>query len=278
MIDLHMHSTFSDGTLTPEVLVAQAAGYGLSAIALTDHDGMEGVDPFLKASETAGPRGIAGVEMSAEVSRGTMHILGYFVDHTHTELNEALQRIRGGRAARNREILRKLVVLGCPLEWDEVTAFTDEEVVGRPHFAMAMQARGYVKDKTDAFNRYLAKGRPAYVDRLRLDPDACIAVIRKAGGVAVLAHPYTLALGEQALRKRVAELRDMGLQGIEVFYSEHTEAWEAAYRRMAAELGLAMSGGSDYHGDVNPRIRMGIGFGGLRVPDELVADLEARRG
>ncbi len=278
MIDLHMHSTFSDGTLAPEVLAELAAGFGLSAIALTDHDGMAGTARFLAACEKEGVRGISGVEISAQVSKGTMHILGYFVDHTNEELESELKRIRNGREVRNKEILDKLIALGCRLEWEEVTALTDKEVVGRPHFAMAMQARGYVRDKTEAFDRYLAKGKPAYVERFRLGPAESIAAIRDAGGVPVLAHPSTLQLGNKALQAALGEYRDMGLQGVEVYYSEHTLELEETYKRMARELGLAMSGGSDFHGDVNPKIRMGIGFGRLRVPDELVAELEARRG
>ncbi len=278
MIDLHMHSTFSDGTLTPEALAKLAGGFGLKAIALTDHDGMAGITRFLAACEAEGVRGISGVEISAQMSKGTMHILGYFVDHTDKELDGALARIRSGRETRNKEILEKLNALGCSLDWDEVRSLTEEEVVGRPHFAMAMLARGYVVDKMDAFERYLAKGKPAYAERFRLDPEASIAAIRKAGGVPVLAHPSTLGLSEKALYKALGEYREMGLQGLEVYYSEHTPQMEQTYVRMARELDLAMSGGSDFHGDVNPRIRMGIGFGRLRVPDELVADLEARRG
>ncbi len=278
MIDLHMHSTFSDGTLTPEALAALAGGFGLTAIALTDHDSMAGTERFLAACEKEGLRGVSGVEISAQVSKGTMHILGYFVDHNDEALERELARIRNGREIRNQEILEKLRALGCELEWDEVAALTDEDVVGRPHFAMALQARGYVRDKTEAFERYLAKGKPAYAERFRLGPAESIAAIRQAGGVPVLAHPFTLQLGDSALRKVLGEFREMGLQGMEVYYSEHSPDMEETYKRMAGELGLAMSGGSDFHGDVNPRIRMGIGFGRLCVPDELVAALEARRG
>lgn len=278
MIDLHMHSTFSDGTLPPEALAELAGGFGLSAIALTDHDSMGGLDRFLTACTEQGVRGIPGVEISAQVDKGTMHILGYFVDHEDAGLEEVLQRIRGGREERNREMLAKLNGMGCALHWDEVSVHAGEEVVGRPHFAMAMQARGHVADKMEAFDRYLAKGKPAYAERYRLSPADGIAVIRQAGGVAVLAHPLTLKLTDKALRRRLGELREMGLQGLEVYYSEHTPAMEQRYGAMARELGLALTGGSDFHGDANPKIRMGIGFGRLRVPDELLAGLEERRG
>ncbi|NQU40655.1 MAG: PHP domain-containing protein [Lentisphaerae bacterium] len=277
MIDLHMHSTFSDGTHPPEELARLAGSFGLTAIALTDHDCMGGVARLLAACEAEGVRGISGVEISARMSKGAMHILGYFVDHESTELEGALKQIREGRAVRNVEILKLLNGLGLELDWKEVRSYASEEVVGRPHFAMAMQARGYVKDKMEAFDRYLAKGKPAYADRFRLSPEASIAVIKQAGGVPVLAHPITLGLSHKALRVALGEFRAMGLEGVEVYYSEHPPALVHAFSQMARDVGLAMSGGSDFHGDANPRIRMGIGFGQLRVPDKLLVDLEARR-
>ena len=278
MIDLHMHSTFSDGTLKPEELAELASGFGLTAIALTDHDCMDGVGQFLTACAARGVRGISGVEISAQVEKGTMHILGYFVDHTDSALEDALRKIRCGRELRNEEILKKLNHLGCELDWDEVRRHAGEEVVGRPHFVMALQARAYVTDKTEAFERYLAKGKPAYAERYRMTPEKSIAAIVKAGGVPVLAHPITLGLSNKALRAALGEFQDMGLQGIEVYYSEHTPAMVETFGTMARSPGLAISGGSDFHGDMNPRIRMGIGFGQLRVPDELVDGLEVRRG
>jgi predicted metal-dependent phosphoesterase TrpH len=278
MIDLHMHSTFSDGTLPPEALAELAGGFGLTAIALTDHDCLDGVPRFQAACAAEGVRGIAGVEISAEVKKGTMHILGYFVDPADEALEAALRRIRGGREVRNQEILKKLNGLGCMLEWDDVREHAAEEVVGRPHFARALEVGGYVSGKTQAFDRYLGKGKPAYVDRYRTSPQESMALIRKAGGVPVLAHPFTLGLSNRALRATLAEFCEMGLQGLEVYYSEHSPRVQETFEIMAQDLGLARSGGSDFHGDTNPRIRMGIGFGRLRVPDELVAELEERRG
>ena len=278
MIDLHMHSTFSDGTHPPEELARLAGSFGLTAIALTDHDCMDGVARLLMACQAEGVRGISGVEISADVPKGTMHILGYFADHENVELAEALKRIRGGREVRNEKILQQLNELGLELSWEDVRAYATEEVVGRPHFAAAMQARGYVKNKTAAFDRYLGKGKPAYADRFRLSPEASIAVIRQAGGVPVVAHPVTLGLSHKALRATLADYRDMGLQGVEVYYSEHSPNMIDNFRQIANDLGLAMSGGSDFHGDANPQIRMGIGFGQLRVPDKLLVALEARRG
>lgn len=277
MIDLHMHSTFSDGSLTPEELVAEAGRRGLTAVALTDHDTLNGLPRFLEAGRVMRVRAISGVEISADSPSGTMHMLGYFIRSDDATLNERLEWMRGGREARNETILERLKALDLPLTWDEVRARAGEDVVGRPHIAAAMEARGYVKNKTEAFDRYLGRGKPAYVERRRLTPAECIALIRGAGGVAVLAHPFTLELKPRALRDLVAELARDGLGGLEVYYSEHKENMVRAYLKLAEDFGLAATGGSDFHGAVNPAIHMGAGFGKLRVPDDLLAPLEARK-
>ena len=248
---------------------------GLTALALTDHDCTSGVGRFMAAVETDGNGliGIPGVEISADVDRGTMHILGYFVDPGNEELENVLVQIRDGRRLRNEKILVRLNELGLDLNWDEVAAFAGEDVVGRPHFAQALEARGYVKSKTQAFDRYLAKGKPGYVDRFRLQASDCISVISGAGGVAVLAHPFTLDLAVPALRDLLEELKGVGLKGLETYYSEYSPQQKEEYRKLAADFGLLEVGGSDFHGAVNPGIRLGSGFGSLSVPDELVERL-----
>ena len=275
MIDLHMHSTFSDGSLTPEQLVAKGRDIGLTAMALTDHDCMTGVPPFLAACKAAGIEGIAGVEISAEVPKGTLHMLGYFVQPGEPRLEEALHRIRDGRELRNAEILRKINSLGMELTWDEVAKHAGEDVIGRPHFAMALIARGYATNKQDAFDRLLAKKKPAYVDRFRMSPADSIAAIVNGGGVAVMAHPFTLGLGRKDLKKMVGELKAAGLHGIEVFYSEHTPEQTRQYMNLAKEYELVATGGADFHGDANRAVRMGIGFGSLDVSDDVADALRA---
>jgi predicted metal-dependent phosphoesterase TrpH len=283
MIDLHTHSTFSDGVLTPRQLADLAREIGLTAIALTDHDSTNGIEQFLAAcrdGNAAGARqltGLAGVEISADVSRGTLHMLGYMVDPSNRELQDVLVQIRDGREIRNQKILAKLNALGINLSWEEVAALAGEDVVGRPHFAQAMLARNYVDSTTDAFERFLAKGKPAYTDRLRFTPERSVAAIRSAGGVAVLAHPFTLDLGRKELRAYVASLKDLGLAGLEVYYSEHNPEQTQEYLALARDLDLVATGGSDFHGDtVNAGIKLGRGFGSLRVPDEIVDQLHAR--
>lgn len=277
MIDLHMHSTFSDGSLTPEELAGEIAATGLTAAALTDHDSTAGIARFVSACASRGVRGIGGVEISVEVKKGGLHMLGYFIDPEEPRLQSILGKIRDGRVERNREILEKLNSLGMELTWEEVTAFAGEDIVSRPHFARAMVERKYVTSTEEAFDKYLGKGKPGYVDRLRLGPADGIAAIRGAGGVAVLAHPFTLDLSNQELAKFVEELKGYGLAGIEVFYSEHTSQQQQLYLNLCRRMDLAPAGGSDFHGLINPSIRIGRGFGGLSVPDELVAGLEARR-
>jgi len=274
MIDLHMHSTFSDGSLKPAQLVEEGARIRLKGMALTDHDSTAGVPQFMAACAAQGVVGIPGVEISAEIAKGTMHVLGYHVDRDCRELEGVLEQIRDGRESRNRKILGKLCAAGLELTWDEVAAFAGEDVVGRPHFAQALLAKGYVSSKDAAFELYLAKGRPAYVDRFRLPPRESIATILAAGGVPVLSHPFTLDLSQKALKDTVTELKSYGLAGLEVYYSEHTPEMTKQYLSLCASLGLVATGGSDFHGDVNPKVSMGTGFGQLCVPDDVLENLQ----
>ncbi len=277
MIDLHVHSTYSDGSLTPGQLVERARGLGLSAFALTDHDTTEGLLHLPEPGE-GDVTVVPGVEISAGVARGTLHVLGYYIDLGNDRLQSVLAQIRNGREVRNRQILERLNALGLELSWEDVLDHSDAGVVGRPHFALALESHGYVNGKDDAFARYLAKGCPAYVDRFRLSPEESIAVIRQAGGVPVLAHPFTLQLGRSALRDFVSGLVSHGLAGIEVYYSEHSSERRAHYTGLVREFNLIATGGSDFHGAINPDIEMGRGFGSLRVPDSLLAELSAASG
>lgn len=276
MIDLHVHSTFSDGSLTPAELISEANAIGLKALALTDHDTVDGIGPFLEAGKRKAEENgselvcVPGVEISANVKTGTMHILGYLFDCANKDLNSMLCKIRGGRESRNEQIMAKLKDNGVELDWAEVEKLSSEDVVGRPHIARAMVAAGYVRNTQEAFDKYLAKGKPAYVDRFRLSPAGSVETIRNAGGVAVLAHPFTLELDAKELRNLVAELSDAGLQGIECYYPEHKDSMVQHYIGLAKEFDLVATGGSDFHGEMNPEIRLGRGFGSLKVPDQVV--------
>jgi len=278
MIDLHTHSNVSDGSLSPESLAALAAECGMTAVALTDHDTTAGSRRFVEACGRLGVLGIAGVEISADFTPGTMHILGYFPLVPGGAFECQLGEIRDGRMARNTRILETLKDLGMPLEQQALDAIAGDGVAGRPHIAQAMAARGYVPDGRAAFDLYLAKGRPAYHDRFRLGPKAAVEAIRAAGGAAVLAHPCTLKLSTEALRALLGALTEAGLSGIEVIYPEHPEPLRQLYTTLAMECGLAVTGGSDFHGSLNPAIQLGRGFGNVRVPEKALADLESRSG
>ncbi len=275
--DLHVHSTFSDGTLTPTQLIDKAVELGLSAIALTDHDSTNGVAEFQRAAQGKPIQTIAGVEVSADFSPGTMHLLGYFVAPAHPNLARHLEWIREGRLYRNREILHRLVQLGFHLTWDEVAAYAGEDNIGRPHFASAMVAKGYARDRNDAFRKYLARGKPAYADRRRLPPGETMALIREAGGLPVLAHPVTLDLGPWELRRLLTDLRNKGLEGMEIYYPEHGREQLRQYRKLAKTFGLVATGGTDFHGAATADMAFGPPLGSLAVPADLIEGLEQRR-
>jgi predicted metal-dependent phosphoesterase TrpH len=270
-----MHSLFSDGTNTPAELVAMAEKRGLHAMALTDHDTVDGVPHLLAAAEKASVEAIPGIELSADCERGTMHILGYLFDHTCESLLAQIDKVQQGREERNLEILRKLNKLGYTLLWSDVEKHIGSGVVGRPHFAAALVERRHVKSRKAAFDLLLAKGRPGYADRYRYTAKECIELIRQAGGVSVLAHPATIYLKDDKMKALVGELKDFGLNGIEVYYAEHRPDNRKKFMDWAEEFDLICTGGTDFHGKNTPDLKLGTGFGQLRVPDEVLEHLKA---
>ncbi|MBU1734442.1 MAG: PHP domain-containing protein, partial [Verrucomicrobia bacterium] len=272
MIDLHTHSTFSDGSLTPEQLVREAERARLSALALTDHDSISGLEQFMAACSKSIVRGVPGVEISVDCNPGdaTMHILGYFIDPANAELNEHVNRLRDGRQHRNEEILKRLNAMGLMLNMNEISSFAGENNVGRLHIAQALMARGYVRTTQEAFDKYLAKGKSGYANRLRFKPLGGVEMIRKAGGIAVLAHPFTLNLGKQALATCVGELAQGGLQGIEIYYPQHSSKLVRQYLDLAEQFHLVATGGTDFHGSPMPDVKLGRGFGVLDVPNAVL--------
>lgn len=278
MIDLHCHSTFSDGSLTPEALITEAAKVGLAALALTDHDTVAGLPRFLAAGAGSPVQAVPGVELSVDCSSGVMHMLGYWMDTANPELVRQMEWIRNGREMRNRTMLEKLNALGFALTWEEVQACAGEDVVGRPHFGQVLIQKGYAKDKNEAFDKWLGDGKPGYADRPRLTAEVAVALIRQAGGVAVLAHPFSLRIPRDAMAALFSELAAAGLAGVECYYSEHSADLTKEYLALAKQANLVPTGGSDFHGEVSPGIRLGVGFGGLNVPDEVLTQLAARRG
>ncbi len=277
-VDLHLHSTASDGTTAPAEVADQAAAAGLAAAALTDHDTVAGVDQFLAAARDRNLTAVAGVEISANHPHGSMHLVGLFIDHQHPDLVKGLQWLQQGRAERHPRMLARLQDLGFPLTWDEVEAQAGGGQVGRPHIARAMLARGWVPGLQEAFEQYLKKGRPAYVNRTRFDPPRAFELLHRAGGLAVLAHPVTLnAYNFDALAEEIAELKDQGLDAVEAWHPSLDSAWTEPLLKLARRLDLGVSGGSDFHGDNQPDIRIGFGRGTLRVPESCYQDLLQRR-
>ena len=277
LVDLHLHSTCSDGTRSPEELVALAAEAGLAAAVLTDHDTMEGTPRFLAAARAAGLRSLAGMEISADVPRRTVHLLAYGCDPDEPRLAQALARVRGGRAERNARILARLARLGCPVSAEEVRAEAgDAEVVGRPHIAAALVRRGFAEDRAEAFRRFLGRGAPAYEERYRLAPEEALALVAGAGGVVSLAHPASAGYNPAELRRFVGRLAGLGLAGIECLYTGYLPNQVEEYVGLAREFGLLVTGGTDYHGENKPGVRIGVAYGRLRVPLSAFEALEAR--
>jgi 3',5'-nucleoside bisphosphate phosphatase len=277
-IDLHVHSAASDGSYAPAEVVRLAKEGGLKAFALTDHDTVEGLPEAVAAGEKYGVEVIPGVEVSARFPGGTMHILGLAIDYTNGHLDERLAVLKHARTERNPQIVAKLNALGIPITMARVEAISGGGQVGRPHIARALLEAGYVANLQEAFDKYLGWHRPAYVSKFRFPQDEAIAMIRDVQGVPVLAHPFTLSLGSAyALRNQLIELKNLGLAGLEVFYSEHTPEQEALYLKLARELGLLVTGGSDYHGANKPEIALGHMRSQAKLTYELLTGLKAWR-
>ena len=272
MIDLHIHSTASDGTFQPHEIIARAAALGLQAIAITDHDSLEGVKSALRQPIPPALKFLTGVEISAAPPpfirlAGSFHILGYGIDPQDPTLNDSLQVLRTSRENRNPAIIAKLNRLGIDITLAEVSTAAGECQLGRPHIARVLVQKGVAASIDEAFKRLLGAGKPAYVDKHRISCREALQSIRDAGGVPVLAHPGLLSFETRCgLADAVIGLMEMGLMGLEVFYPEHSPAFTETCRRIARRHDLLMTGGSEFHGDLNPEIALGIGRGDLNVP------------
>ncbi len=279
MIDLHTHSTVSDGSDPPERIVELAVEAGCSAVALTDHDSLAGIGPARTRAEALGVTLVPGCEISCHpVGVGGLHVLVYFVEDGGSPLVGELGRLRVDRHERNVALVERLVSLGVPITFDMVVARAgSEEGVGRPHFAAALVAVGAAESIEDAFDRYLANGRPAYIRKSRLSGPDVARLVRDSGGVAVLAHPYSTGLEGPALAQVVGELAESGFGGIEAIYGRYSPRQRQELGNLARRFDLVATGGSDYHGDSKPDLGVGTGRGDLKVPDRVLGQLEARR-
>ena len=265
-VDLHAHSTASDGAATPAALVAAARQAGLAAIALTDHDTVAGVRAAVAAADGIGPRVVPGVELSAVDASGETHVLGLHLADLET-LDARLAELREMRRTRAERIVQRLNALGVRVTMDDVLAQAAGGAIGRPHVARALIANGWAGDLRTAFDRYLGAGRPAYVAKDRLSLADAIGMVHRAGGVAVLAHP-----GAAATPERLKALAALGLDGVEVRHPSHDEGEIARILALTERLGLVPSGGSDWHGQPDGSRALGM----MRVPTEWLERQDAR--
>jgi 3',5'-nucleoside bisphosphate phosphatase len=275
VIDLHTHSNVSDGSDTPEELVDLAAKAGLSAIALTDHDRQDGIAGARAKAAEVGIELVAGTEISCQ-HQGTMHMLVYFLEPGEGPLQDELLRLQVARDNRNDVLVARLAELGLPVSRQELEDEAGGSGAGRPHVAAILVRKGVASSIQDAFDRWLAKGRPAYVEKERLDPLPAIDLAHQSGALPVLAHPLSMALSPHQLESTVGELAEAGLVGLEAIYGRYTTDERASLAVMAARAGLAITGGSDYHGTYKPDLSVGTGRGDLHVPDGALKELRDR--
>jgi predicted metal-dependent phosphoesterase TrpH len=278
VIDLHTHSTCSDGTDEPTRIPELAAATGCSAVALTDHDTVVGLAAARRRATELGVELVGGCEVSCAFGDASAHVLVYFVEDTEGPLQDELARLRHDRVARNRRLAERLAELGIPVTYEELVAeAAGEESLGRPHVAAVLVRHGAADSIPDAFDRWLAEGRPAHVPKARVTPAEVADLARRSGGVAVLAHPLTLGLIPSELASTVGELAEAGFAGIEATYGRYTRDQRAALAELARRFDLVATGGSDYHGTVKADLSVGTGTGDLFVPDDVLDDLAARR-
>jgi predicted metal-dependent phosphoesterase TrpH len=274
-IDLHIHTTASDGTFTPTEVIDHAQELGLKAISITDHDTVAGSNEALKNGIPSSLEFLTGVEISASpppfYSRsGSFHLLGYSIRLDDTELNQTLEKLQQARKNRNPAIINRLNELGIPLTLDEVRQEAGRVQLGRPHIAQFLVKKGVVASIDEAFDRFLGSNKPAYIDKYRVPCSRAIEIIIGCGGIPVLAHPGLLDYeNDSQLDELICRLKAMGIKGVEVYYTEHTAAQTRLLAELALRHDLLMTGGTDFHGAIHPDIEMGSGKGNLHVPYEL---------
>ena len=244
--DLHLHTTASDGRLEPYQMISLAVDIGLDVIAITDHDTVDGIVPALNAaSKYPSLTVIPGVEISTYKKNGEIHILGYFIDYTDPQLVSSLEELRDSRTRRAMKMVRKLDELGLKVEWEKVLEYSRGGAIGRPHIAQALIESGHIDTFQEAFEKYIGRGKPAYVERKKVSPGAAVKLISGAGGLPVLAHPTFI--GDVNLENLINELKKAGLIGMEVYYGKYTGDEIDMLEKVALHHGLIATGGSDYH-------------------------------
>ncbi|MDE7478308.1 MAG: Cof-type HAD-IIB family hydrolase [Lachnospiraceae bacterium] len=273
-VDLHTHSSYSDGTLTPCELVDYAVEKGLSAIALTDHDTVDGLDEMIAYAKGKTIEVIPGIEYSTEYNNRDVHIVGLYIDYKAPVFLEYLARFQKSRTDRNHKLCTNLQGAGIDITYEVLKEAFPDAVITRAHYAKFLLDKGYVKSRNEAFDRYLGDHTPYFVHREKITPEEVIDVTLKAGGIPILAHPTLYKLGREQLEVLVSRLKDAGLMGIECIYSTYSPSEEKQMKELAQKYNLLPSGGSDFHGANKPGLDLGVGYGKLYIPDEILAGMK----
>ena len=277
IIDLHTHSSFSDGSMTPTELVYHAKNRGVDAIALTDHDTVSGIPEAKTAAIKTGVELIDGVEISSE-SVSQVHMLGLYIDVNSPALLELFKAQQEERIESNKKYMQLLAKHGFPITDEEVKAVAPHGGVGRAHYAKIMMDHGWVSSVSEAFDKYLGVGMPCYVKRMVITPEEAIDRIHSAGGLAFFAHPYQTKLTYSEIFDLARHLKNNGLDGIEGYYSEYSPEMHNTFMGMAKDLSLLVSGGSDFHAKMKPHLEIGVGRGNLQVPYSVLEKIKAAKG
>lgn len=275
LVDLHVHSTASDGTLTPSEVVALAKTNGLSAIALTDHDTIDGVSEAINAGKKYNIEVIPGIEFSTFYGNREIHMVGLFIDPNNFELTNRLNELVTTRNNRNELMALNLQKEGIDISLSKLTNMFPNAIITRAHFARYMYEMGYIKEIRVAFDKYIGDGRPCYVKREKVSAKEVIDLIKGAGGIPILAHPLLYGFKQDELNECVASLKRIGLVGIEALYSKNKGLDESKVIKIAKENDLLISGGSDFHGANKPKLNLGNGYGNLSIPYEVLEKLKS---
>lgn len=276
IVDLHVHSNKSDGSMTPTELVNYALEKGLSAFALTDHDTTDGIEEAFKAAEGKPIEVIPGIEFSSEYEGKDIHIVGLYIDYQSAFFKRRLKAFVNGRIIRNKEMCKRLTEHGMPITYEELIAEFPNCVITRSHYAEYLLNHGYTKSRKEAFDRFIGDNCPCFVPRKKITPMRAVEIILKAGGIPILAHPLLYGMSNARLDKLVATLKDMGLAGLEAVYCTYSPAEERQMRTLAAKYNLCISGGSDFHGNAKPGLDLATGYGKLFIPEEILTKLKEK--
>ncbi len=274
-IDLHTHSLKSDGSMTPAEVVREAEKAGLAAIALSDHDTVDGIEEAVAEGEKIGVEVIPAIEFSV-ISETETHILGYFIDINNPDLKRVMSEVVDLRIRRNEVTCRRLNELGFDITLEEVRELAPNNFVGRAHFARVLMDKGYTKSVKEGFDKYMSAGQYAYCEQQRLTAKEAIELIKKCGGLSFLAHPHLTKFDDDKIRMYIKELKGYGLDGIEGYYTDYTPEMQEKYQSMAKEMGLMISGGTDFHAKMKPHISIGTGLGNMKIPYSLIEEMKKR--